>query len=116
MCWADCRGTNAGTFLKPQLQVFAAGMKLTTTHRTVVMYMEIGGFVSCLFGWILVCSTVPTPFWSYSENSGNVMTSGDSFSNLWEDCVSDTTGATACKGYPSLMALSGRILFNNTSN
>ncbi|XP_028989150.1 claudin-10-like [Betta splendens] len=75
-------------------------------HRTVVMYAEIGGFVSCLFGWILVCSTVPTPFWSYSENLGSVMTSSDAFSNLWKDCLSDNTGATTCKGYASMMALS----------
>ncbi|XP_026219571.1 claudin-10-like isoform X3 [Anabas testudineus] len=76
-------------------------------YRTMVMYMEIGCFVSCLCGWILVCSTLPTPFWSYSENSGSVMTTADFFSNLWQDCVSDNTGASSCKGFPSLMALSG---------
>uniref|UniRef100_A0A1A8G4A5 Uncharacterized protein n=1 Tax=Nothobranchius korthausae TaxID=1143690 RepID=A0A1A8G4A5_9TELE len=38
-------------------------------YRTVVMYMEIGCFVSCLCGWILVCSTLPTEYWSFSEKS-----------------------------------------------
>ncbi|KAK2856768.1 hypothetical protein Q5P01_005503 [Channa striata] len=75
-------------------------------YRTTVMYMEIGCFVACLCGWMLVCSTLPTPFWSYSENSGVVITTADFYSNLWMDCLADNTGASACKNYPSMMALS----------
>ncbi|KAK2880280.1 claudin-10-like [Channa argus] len=75
-------------------------------YRTTVMYMEIGCFVSCLCGWMLVCSTLPTPFWSYSENSASVITTADYYSNLWMNCVSDSTGALACQNFPSMLALS----------
>lgn len=84
--------------------------------RTVVMYLEIGCFVSCLCGWMLVCSTVPLEYWTFSEDGGNVLTTGDFFSNLWQDCVTDSTGATDCKGFPSMLALSGRIIQSSMPN
>ncbi|XP_028428184.1 claudin-10 [Perca flavescens] len=74
-------------------------------RRMVVMYMEIGCFVSCLFGWILVCSTLPTDYWTFSEVSDVALTTINFYSNLWKDCVSDTTGVSDCKEYPSMMAL-----------
>lgn len=79
-------------------------------YRMVVMYVEIGCFVTCLFGWILVCSTLPTEYWTFSEVSDVVLTTSNFYSNLWKDCVSDTTGVSDCKEYPSLLALPGRIL------
>ncbi|KAL2087477.1 hypothetical protein ACEWY4_016305 [Coilia grayii] len=75
-------------------------------YRTLVMYMEIGCFVSCLCGWILVCSTLPTEYWSFSEVGSAVLTTSNYYSNLWMDCISDTTGVSDCKYYPSLLALS----------
>ncbi|KAA8579520.1 hypothetical protein FQN60_006613 [Etheostoma spectabile] len=74
-------------------------------YRMVVMYMEIGCFVSCLFGWILVCSTLPTEYWTFSEVSNVVLTTTNFYYNLWKDCVSDTTGMSDCKEYPSMLAL-----------
>ncbi|XP_035854553.1 claudin-10 [Sander lucioperca] len=74
-------------------------------YRMVVMYVEIGCFVTCLFGWILVCSTLPTEYWTFSEVSDVVLTTSNFYSNLWKDCVSDTTGVSDCKEYPSLLAL-----------
>ncbi|XP_040034915.2 claudin-10 [Gasterosteus aculeatus] len=74
-------------------------------YRAVVMYMEIGGFVSCLCGWVLVCSTLPTEYWTFSEVGTIVLTTGNYYSNLWRDCVSDTTGVSDCKDYPSMLAL-----------
>ncbi|XP_075951119.1 claudin-10 [Anarhichas minor] len=74
-------------------------------YRTVVMYMEIGCFVSCLCGWILVCSTLPTEYWTFSEVGTVVLTTSNYYSNLWRDCVSDTTGVSDCKDYPSMLAL-----------
>ncbi|XP_034032292.1 claudin-10 [Thalassophryne amazonica] len=74
-------------------------------YRTVIMYMEIGCFVSCLCGWILVCSTLPTEYWTFSEVGSIVMTTSNYYSNLWKDCISDTTGVSDCKDYPSMMAL-----------
>ncbi|XP_030266039.1 claudin-10 isoform X2 [Sparus aurata] len=74
-------------------------------YRTVVMYMEIGCFVSCLCGWILVCSTLPTEYWTFSEVGSIVLTTSNYYSNLWKDCISDTTGVSDCKDYPSMLAL-----------
>ncbi|KAM6893447.1 claudin-10 [Xenentodon cancila] len=74
-------------------------------YRTVVMYVEIGCFVSCLCGWILVCSTLPTEYWTVSEVGSKVLTTSNYYSNLWRDCISDTTGVSDCKDYPSMLAL-----------
>ncbi|XP_042560629.1 claudin-10 [Clupea harengus] len=74
-------------------------------YRTLVMYMEIGSFVSCLSGWILVSSTLAIEYWTWSEVGSVVLTTGNYYSNLWMDCVSDTTGVSDCKYYPSLLAL-----------
>ncbi|XP_061697875.1 claudin-10-like [Syngnathoides biaculeatus] len=78
-------------------------------YRTVVMYMEIGCFVVCVSGWILVCSTMPTEIWTWSEVGSIVLTTSNYFSNLWKDCISDSTGVSDCKGIPSLLALNWDI-------
>ncbi|XP_072540034.1 claudin-10 [Salminus brasiliensis] len=74
-------------------------------NHTEIMYMEIGCFICCLCGWILNCSTLPTEYWNFSEVGEAVVTTVNYFSNLWMDCVSDTTGVSDCKYYPSMMAL-----------
>ncbi|XP_071759124.1 claudin-10-like [Centroberyx gerrardi] len=74
-------------------------------YRTVVMYIEIGCFVSCLCGWFLVCSTLPTEYWTFSEMSSIALTTPVSYSNLWKDCIMDSTGVSDCKNYPSMLAL-----------
>ncbi|XP_051996401.1 claudin-10-like [Xyrauchen texanus] len=74
--------------------------------RTVVMYVEIGCFVSCLCGWVLICSTLATDYWIVSESSNVVLEAGEYYSNIWKDCVSDSTGVSDCKYYPSMMDLS----------
>ncbi len=76
-------------------------------QRTVVMYVEIGCFLSCLSGWILICSTLATEYWTFSEVGSVVLSTGNYYSNLWMDCVSDTTGVSDCKYYPSMMDLPG---------
>uniref|UniRef100_A0A8C6S5H7 Si:ch211-181l5.2 n=1 Tax=Neogobius melanostomus TaxID=47308 RepID=A0A8C6S5H7_9GOBI len=73
--------------------------------RTLVMYVEIGCFVTCLCGWILVSSTLPTEYWTFSEVGSIVLTTANYYSNLWMDCISDTTGVSDCKYYPSMLAL-----------
>ncbi|XP_022046482.2 claudin-10-like [Acanthochromis polyacanthus] len=78
-------------------------------YRTVVMYMEIGCFAVCVAGWILVCSTMPTEIWTWSEVGSIVLTTSNYFSNLWKDCISDSTGVSDCKGIPSMLALSWDI-------
>ncbi|KAM6954824.1 claudin-10-like [Lycodopsis pacificus] len=79
------------------------------SYRTVVMYMEIGCFVVCVSGWILVCSTMPTEIWTWSEVGSIVLTTSNYFSNLWKDCISDSTGVSDCKGIPSMLALNWDI-------
>ncbi|XP_076119784.1 claudin-10-like [Alosa pseudoharengus] len=74
-------------------------------YRTVVMYMEIGCFVVCVCGWILVISTMPIETWTWSEVESIVLTTSNYFYNLWKSCVSDSTGVSDCKGYPSMLAL-----------
>ncbi|XP_017288313.1 claudin-10 [Kryptolebias marmoratus] len=74
-------------------------------YRTVIMYVEIGCFVCCLCGWILVSSTLPTEYWTFSEVGSIVLTTSNYYSNLWRDCISDTTGVSDCKDYPSMLAL-----------
>ncbi|XP_029315256.1 claudin-10-like [Cottoperca gobio] len=79
------------------------------SYRTVVMYIEIGCFVVCVSGWILVCSTMPTEIWTWSEVDSIVLTTSNYFSNLWKDCISDSTGVSDCKGIPSMLALNWDI-------
>ncbi|KAI4885920.1 hypothetical protein NFI96_030901 [Prochilodus magdalenae] len=74
-------------------------------YRTVIMYVEIGCFLCCVCGWILVCSTMPIEYWTYSEVASSVLTSAHMYSNLWKDCTSDSTGMTDCKGFPSMLSL-----------
>uniref|UniRef100_G3NJF9 Claudin 10 n=1 Tax=Gasterosteus aculeatus aculeatus TaxID=481459 RepID=G3NJF9_GASAC len=81
------------------------------SYRTVVMYVEIGCFVVCVTGWILVCSTMPTEIWTWSEVDSIVLTTSNYFSNLWKDCVSDSTGVSDCKGIPSMLALNSKNIF-----
>uniref|UniRef100_A0A8L0DSD6 Claudin n=1 Tax=Oncorhynchus mykiss TaxID=8022 RepID=A0A8L0DSD6_ONCMY len=65
-------------------------------HRTVIMYMEIGCFVS--------------EYWTWSEVGSVVLTTSNYFSNLWKDCVSDSTEVSDCKEYPSMLGLPVRAL------
>ncbi|KAI1899157.1 hypothetical protein AGOR_G00058660 [Albula goreensis] len=74
-------------------------------YREVIMYVEIGCFVVCVSGWILVCSTMPTEYWNYSTVDSIVLTTSNYFSNLWKDCISDSTGVSDCKEFPSMLAL-----------
>ncbi|KAM9328786.1 claudin-10-like [Pholidichthys leucotaenia] len=74
-------------------------------YRTMVMYVEIGCFVASLCGWILVCSTLATEYWTFSEMGSIVLTTSNYYSNLWTDCISHTTGVSDCKDYPSVLAL-----------
>ncbi|MCI4378025.1 hypothetical protein PGIGA_G00211100 [Pangasianodon gigas] len=74
-------------------------------YRTIVMYTEIGCFVTCVIGWMLVCSTMPMEYWTYSEVASTVLTTNYFHSNLWKDCTTDSTGMIDCKAFPTLLAL-----------
>ncbi|XP_056606889.1 claudin-10-like [Triplophysa dalaica] len=70
------------------------------------MYIEMGCFVSCLCGWILICSTMATEYWIVSESAEVVLNAGMYYSNLWMDCLADSTGVSDCRYFPSMMNLS----------
>lgn len=69
------------------------------------MYLEISCFVSCLCGWTLVCSTLPVENWRINDMNNVALTTPILYSNLWRDCVSDMTGVSDCKDYPSMLGL-----------
>ncbi|XP_026070461.1 claudin-10-like [Carassius auratus] len=56
-------------------------------------------------GWVLNCSTLATEYRIISESASVALSAGDDFSNLWMDCVADTTGVSDCKYYPSMLDL-----------
>ncbi|XP_028847612.1 claudin-10-like isoform X2 [Denticeps clupeoides] len=52
---------------------------------------------------------MPTEYWSYSESFTVVVTTSNFYSNLWKDCISDSTGISDCKGFPSMLGLDGHV-------
>ncbi|KAG9271168.1 claudin-10 isoform X1 [Astyanax mexicanus] len=73
------------------------------------MVIEITAFVVATAGWVLVSSTIPTDYWKVSSIDGTVITTATYWSNLWKTCVTDSTGVSNCKDFPSMLALDGYI-------
>ncbi|XP_043089981.1 claudin-10 [Puntigrus tetrazona] len=73
------------------------------------MAREIMAFILTTSGWVLVSSTLPTDYWKVSSNDGSVITTSTFWSNLWKTCVTDSTGVSSCKDFPSMLALDGYI-------
>ncbi|XP_017558562.1 claudin-10 isoform X2 [Pygocentrus nattereri] len=73
------------------------------------MVTEIMAFVLATAGWVLVSSTLPTDYWKVSSIDGTVITTATYWSNLWKTCVTDSTGVSNCKDFPSMLALDGYI-------
>lgn len=74
------------------------------------MYQEILAFILSSSGWVLVSSTLPTDYWKVSSLDGTVITTATYWSNLWKTCVTDSTGVSNCKDFPSMLALDGQPL------
>lgn len=55
-------------------------------------------------------STLPTEYWKVSSLDGTVITTATFWSNLWKTCVTDSTGVSNCKDFPSMLALNGQPL------
>ncbi|XP_044293716.1 claudin-10 isoform X1 [Varanus komodoensis] len=70
---------------------------------------EITAFLLALPGWVLVSSTLPTDYWKVSSIDGTVITTATFWANLWKTCVTDSTGVSNCKDFPSMLALDGYI-------
>ncbi|XP_054888306.1 claudin-10-like [Poeciliopsis prolifica] len=73
------------------------------------MYQEIVAFALTTSGWILESSTVSMDFWKVSSNDGSVITTSTFWANLWKHCVTDSTGISNCRDFPSMLALDGYI-------
>nr|XP_061799149.1 claudin-10-like [Nerophis lumbriciformis] len=73
------------------------------------MYLEILAFAIATSGWVLVSSTLPTDYWKVSSLDGTVITTATYWANLWKACVTDSTGVSNCKDFPSMLALDGYI-------
>ncbi|ELK11052.1 claudin-10 isoform X4 [Pteropus medius] len=70
---------------------------------------EIIAFMVSVSGWVLVSSTLPTDYWRVSTIDGTVITTATYWANLWKTCVTDSTGVSNCKDFPSMLALDGYI-------
>lgn len=68
---------------------------------------EIIAFMVSVSGWVLVSSTLPTDYWRVSTIDGTVITTATYWANLWKTCVTDSTGVSNCKDFPSMLALDG---------
>uniref|UniRef100_A0A8L0DPH6 Claudin n=1 Tax=Oncorhynchus mykiss TaxID=8022 RepID=A0A8L0DPH6_ONCMY len=55
----------------------------------------------------VIISTLGIEYWTWSEVGSVVLTTSNYFSNLWKDCVSDSTEVSDCKEYPSMLGLPG---------
>ena len=69
------------------------------------MATEIVAFILAISGWILVSSILPLDYWKVSSVDGTVITTATFWSNLWKTCVTDSTGVSNCKDFPSMLAL-----------
>nr|XP_056717709.1 claudin-10 [Euleptes europaea] len=70
---------------------------------------ELAAFLLVVAGWVLVSSTLPTDYWKVSSIDGTVITTATFWANLWKTCVTDSTGVSNCKDFPSMLALDGYI-------
>ncbi|RVE57935.1 hypothetical protein OJAV_G00204290 [Oryzias javanicus] len=73
------------------------------------MFQEIVAFVVAASGWILESSTLATDYWKVSSNDGSVITTSNFWSSLWKNCVTDSTGVSNCRDFPSMLALEDYI-------
>ncbi|XP_029937320.1 claudin-10-like [Myripristis murdjan] len=73
------------------------------------MVTEIFAFTLTTMGWMLESSTLPLDYWKVLTLDGTVLTTAMLWSNLWKDCITDSTGLSSCKEFPSMLALDGYI-------
>ncbi|XP_069001585.1 claudin-10a [Embiotoca jacksoni] len=82
---------------------------LLPTSEMSNMATEIAAFLLAVSGWILVSSALPADYWKVSSVDGTVITTATFWSNLWKTCVTDSTGVSNCKDFPSMLALDAYI-------
>lgn len=84
----------------------------TSMDRTIP---EIVAFLLTNSGWVLVSSTLVTEYWKVYSLAGTIiLTTAAFYSNLWKICVTDSTGVSDCKDFPSMLALDGKAFIPST--
>ncbi|XP_073701919.1 claudin 10-like 2 [Garra rufa] len=71
--------------------------------------IQVFGFLISTFGWLFVSCTLAMDYWRVfyvGGKGGNWMIKGIWYwSNLWKDCVTDTSSVTNCREYDVLWAV-----------
>ncbi|XP_026128505.1 claudin-10-like [Carassius auratus] len=71
--------------------------------------IQVFGFLISTFGWLFVSCTLAMDYWRIfyvGGKGGNWMIKGTWYwSNLWKDCVVDTSSVTNCRDYDVLWAV-----------
>uniref|UniRef100_A0A4W5PKJ8 Claudin n=1 Tax=Hucho hucho TaxID=62062 RepID=A0A4W5PKJ8_9TELE len=69
--------------------------------------IQVSGFLISTLGWLFVLCTMAMDYWRITQIGGQ----GGSFiikvawywSNLWQDCFTDSTAVTNCRDFPVLL-------------
>uniref|UniRef100_A0A8C1M0I0 Claudin n=1 Tax=Cyprinus carpio TaxID=7962 RepID=A0A8C1M0I0_CYPCA len=71
--------------------------------------IQVFGFLISTFGWLFVSCTLAMDYWRVfyvGGKGGSWMIKGTWYwSNLWKDCVVDTSSVTNCRDYDALWAV-----------
>lgn len=71
---------------------------------------EVLAFLLGFLSVIMVGVSLQNPYWRVSSDDGNVIRTSTIYENLWTSCASDSSGSSNCRDFPSLFALSGKVL------
>ncbi|XP_059403031.1 claudin 10-like 2 [Carassius carassius] len=85
-------------------------MTVCSAHRNMrKSLIQVFGFLISTFGWLFVSCTLAMDYWRIfyvGGKGGNWMIKGTWYwSNLWKDCVVDTSSVTNCRDYDVLWAV-----------
>ncbi|XP_050975291.1 claudin-10 [Labeo rohita] len=85
-------------------------MTICSDHRKMrKSLIQVFGFLISTFGWLFVSCTVAMDYWRVlyvGGKGGNWMIKATWYwSNLWKDCVVDTSSITNCREYDVLWAV-----------
>lgn len=85
-------------------------MSVCSDHRTMrKSLIQVFGFLISTFGWLFVSCTLAMDYWRVfyvGGKGGNWMIKAMWYwSNLWKDCVMDTSSVTDCRDYDALWAV-----------
>ncbi|KAM9342761.1 claudin 10-like 2 [Pholidichthys leucotaenia] len=75
--------------------------------------IQIFGFLISSLGWVFVLCTMRMDYWRISQIGGQggswIIKVAWYWSNLWQDCFTDSTAVTNCRDYPVLWSVATYI-------